>query len=240
MSREHWEKNALDWAGWATSPGFDSYWSYSPEFFKLVPAPGRRTLEIGCGEGRVSRDLAARGHRVTAVDSSRTLISMARDADRSIDYVLCDAAALPFADGAFDVAVLYNSLMDFDDMEAAVAEAGRILEAGGAMCVSVTHPFQDAGEFAGKTADSPFIVEGSYLEARRPVDDRIERGAHRMHFRGWAYPMESYSRALEASGLRIEALREPGAPDVDAEKNPGHARWRRIPLFLLWRAIKTG
>jgi hypothetical protein len=39
MSREHWEKNALDWAGWAATPGFDSYWSYSPEFFKLVPAP---------------------------------------------------------------------------------------------------------------------------------------------------------------------------------------------------------
>lgn len=124
MSGEHWEKNAANWAAWARKPDFDSYWKYAQTFFELVPPPGRRTLEVGCGEGRVSRDLAARGHHVFAVDTSPTLIRLAHDADASVAYVRCDAAALPFQDESFDLAVFYNSLMDFDDMDTSVARQG--------------------------------------------------------------------------------------------------------------------
>src|SRR5262245_24605603 len=59
-----WEDQAENWLAWARTPGHDAYWSYRDLFFRLLPAPGRRTLEVGCGEGRVARDLAARGHRV--------------------------------------------------------------------------------------------------------------------------------------------------------------------------------
>src|SRR5207237_4128820 len=120
MSREHWEKQASNWAAWARTPDFDAYWKYSPAFFELVPPPRGRTLEVGCGEGRVTRDLAKRGHRVVGVDATADLIRLARDADAANTYLRCDAAALPFADGSFDLAVFYNSLMDVDDMEAAL------------------------------------------------------------------------------------------------------------------------
>src|SRR4029077_3662614 len=136
--------------------------------FELLPSPGARTLEVGCGEGRVSRDLAARGYHVTAVDASPTLIRLARDADESIPYAQCDAAALPFHDATFDLIVFYNSLMDFDDMEASIAEAGRVLRAGGAFCASLTNPLPDAGKFASSSADAPSIIDGSYLGERRP------------------------------------------------------------------------
>src|SRR5262249_51410057 len=69
------ERQADTWVGWARTPGHDAYWSYRDAFFdEIVPPPGTRTLEIGCGEGRVSRDLAARGHHVTGIDLSPTLI----------------------------------------------------------------------------------------------------------------------------------------------------------------------
>lgn len=240
MAREHWEKNAADWAAWATTPDFDSYWSYSPSFFALVPPPGKRTLEVACGEGRVSRDLNARGHHVVAVDASPTLIRKARETDPSIDYVRCDAAALPFEDGAFDAVVFYNSLMDFDDMNACLDEGARVLARGGALCASITHPLQDAGAFAEMTADSPFVIEGSYLEERRAFEEVMEKNGLRMHFRGWAYPLETYSRALERNGLVIAALREPAAPESTITNNPAGARWQRIPVFLMWRAVKGG
>src|ERR1041385_619775 len=51
MTREHWEKQASNWATWARTPNFDAYWDYSPAFFDLVPAAKGRTLEVGCGEG---------------------------------------------------------------------------------------------------------------------------------------------------------------------------------------------
>src|SRR5262245_13024757 len=71
MLRDTWEHNAEAWIRWAREPGHDSYWRFHRDrFLELVPAPGRLTLDIGCGEGRLSRDLAALGHEVVGIDSS--------------------------------------------------------------------------------------------------------------------------------------------------------------------------
>lgn len=51
-------------------------------------------------------------------------------------------------------------------------------------------------------------------------------------------PVEAYSRALEAAGLLIEAIREVGAPDSVVAAAPGQRRWQRIPLSLHLRAVK--
>ena len=59
-----------------------------------------------------------------------------------------------------------------------------------------------------------------------------------MHFKGWAYPLESYFRAMEDAGLAVEALREPADDDPGPSMEPGGSRWRRIPVFLMWRAVK--
>ncbi len=158
-----WELEAENWVRWARTPG-DAYWDYAPIFFdEVVPAAGRRTLELGCGEGRVVRDLTTRGHRVVGLDSSPTLLGHAREADPSGRYVLADAARVPFADDAFDLVVAYNSLMDIEDMEAAVREAARVLETSGRLCVCVTHPVNDAGVFASREPDASFVIDGSYL-----------------------------------------------------------------------------
>jgi ubiquinone/menaquinone biosynthesis C-methylase UbiE len=111
-SESRWEQQAEQWLRWARTPGHDAYWSYSPSFFDtILPRPGRRTLEIGCGEGRVARDLARRGHTVVALDTSPTLVRSAKAADPAGRYVLADAASLPFHDASFDLVVAYNSLM---------------------------------------------------------------------------------------------------------------------------------
>src|SRR5437660_2770598 len=128
MPSQGWEHKTEAWLRWTRTPKHDQYWAMSPSFFEeIVPSTARATLEIGCGEGRVARDLAARGHHVTAVDASPSLVAHARDADLRSRYLVADAGALPFADGAFDVVVAYNSLMDVDDMPKAVSEAARVL-----------------------------------------------------------------------------------------------------------------
>jgi SAM-dependent methyltransferase len=222
-----WETRAAEWLGWARTPGVDAYWSYRDAFFDVVPAPDGRTLEVGCGEGRVTRDLAARGHAVTALDASRTLLAAAAELDPHGEYVLGAAEALPFADASFSLVVAYNVLMDVADMPAAVAEAARVLVPGGAFCACVTHPFAEAGTWAGDT----FAVDGGYLGAR-PFHMTVERGGLTMTFDGTMYALEEYTRALEAAGLAIEAIREPAPAREDGD----WARWHRIPMFLMWRA----
>src|SRR5213595_3457394 len=111
-SRRAWESEAENWISWARKPGHDDYWSYSPAFFRdVVPPPAGRTLEIGCGEGRVTRDLQRLGHSTFAIDTSRRLVRAARELDHRGRYILADAAGLPFDDGTFGLVVAYNSLM---------------------------------------------------------------------------------------------------------------------------------
>jgi SAM-dependent methyltransferase len=221
---EHWEREAERWSAWARKEDHDSYWSESgPPFFDLLPAPGRHALDLGCGEGRVARDLKARGYTVTGIDAAETMIRLAREADPGGEYLVSDAAALPFDDATFDLVVAFNSLMDIDDMPGAVAEASRVLEPGGHLCICITHPTRDAGTYETRER---FVIDGTpYLE-KRPFELKVERGGLGLHFKSWAYPLETYVGALEDAGLLVEALREP--PD------PG----RPFPNFLLLRAVK--
>jgi SAM-dependent methyltransferase len=232
-----WESEAHNWIAWARTPGHDSYWQFSPLFFDLLPRAGRLTIELGCGEGRVCRDLAARDHRVVGIDASPTLLHAARAAHEQGSYVLADAAALPFETAQFDLVVAYNSLMDIADMPGAVAEAARVLQPGGRLCICVTHPLADSGGFTERRADAPFVITGSYLERRR-LEVSLERAGLHMTLRGWALPLEGYARALEAAGLLIEALREPPIPREFLAADPDEGRWSRIPNFLFLRAVR--
>jgi hypothetical protein len=72
--RDAWEARAEDWVRWARSPALDNdFWDFHlPEFQRFVPAPGRLTVDVGCGEGRLGRVLAASGHRVVGFHASLT------------------------------------------------------------------------------------------------------------------------------------------------------------------------
>ena len=152
---------------------------------------------------------------------------------------MSDAAALPFLAESFDLVVFYNSLMDVDDMEESVREAARVLRAGGALCACVTHPVADAGRFESTAGDAPFIIEGRYLGERRWTDVVEEQDGLRMNFKGWAYSLEDYFGTLERAGMTIQAVREPTMDEAAIKQRPSRERWRRIPNFLMWRALKA-
>lgn len=228
-----YEPQAENWLQWARAPGHDAYWRYRSSFFDhIVPPPGHATLDLGCGEGRVTRDLSARNHHVIGVDRAATLVAAAKSADPEGSYLVADASDLPFPAAAFDQVVAYNSLMDIEDMSSAVREAGRVLRPGGTFSVSVTHPLNDVGRF---TDDSTFVIEHPYLE---PVhfEDTFERNGLTITFAGWNHPLQDYADAIEAAGLHITRLREP-APDGTEDS---YALWKRIPMFLQLRAVKPG
>jgi ubiquinone/menaquinone biosynthesis C-methylase UbiE len=228
-----WESIAENWLVFARAKD-DAYWAYRDHFFELLPDSGERTIEIGCGEGRVVRDLKERGHSVVGVDAAPTLVAAARALDTAGEYAVADAGALPFEDGSFDLAVAYNSLMDIDDMEGAVREAARVLRPGSRFCICVTHPVSDAGRFAHDEPGAAFHID--VYRGRRVFDEPITRHGVTVKFEGWCYPLEGYTRPLEDAGFMIEAIREPAVDRSDI--SPHGERRLRIPNFLLLRAVK--
>jgi SAM-dependent methyltransferase len=237
--RDAWDDQADAWAAWASTPGHDQFfWLHGlPNLLALVPAPGRCTIDLGCGEGRLARELATRGHAVVGVEGSPNLARRARAHEPPATVVNGDAARLPIADASADLVVASMSLQDVDDLSATVREVARVLQPGGRLCASVVHPINSAGQFADREPDSAFVITGSYLDAHRYVDD-IERNGLTMAFHSLHHSLEGYTRALEDAGLLLEALREPAAEDALVAGEPAAARWRRLPVFLLLRAVK--
>jgi SAM-dependent methyltransferase len=232
-----WEENAPAWIRWAREPGHDSYWRFHRDlFFELVPEPTGRTLDLGCGEGRLARDLASLGHDVVGVDGSPAMIAAAREAAPELEFHLADAASLPFDDGSFDLVIAFMSLQDIDDLSGAIREATRVLAPGGRLCLAIVHPVNSAGAFVERAADAPFVIEGSYLDESR-TDDTFERDGLAMRFVSRHVPLETYVEELAANGLLVERLREPKLPE-SGFNDPSGGRWRRIPLFLHLRAVK--
>lgn len=217
---------------WARRPGFDAYWYFRDAFFEsIVPPPGRLTLEIGCGEGRVARDLVERGHRVVALDSSRGLVGHATDRDASSQYLVAGGDRLPARDACVDLVVAYNVLQVVADMAATVRESARVLSAGGHLCVCVAHPVTDLGTWVGDD-ESTFAVRRRYFERAR-VHDTVERDGLRMTFRGWTYTLTDYALALESAGFCIETLREPRPASSNR-----YLKWNDLPQFMNIRASK--
>jgi len=229
-----WDAEAESWVAWARKPGHDSYWKFHRDIFReLLPPPAGRVLDVGCGEGRFPRDLKSWGYDASAVDVSPTLIAAAREADPVGEYVVADAAELPFPDGAFALVTAFMSLQDIDRYDEAIAEMTRVLVDGGFFCIAIVHPLASAGEFQGREADAPFVISGSYLESRRVGGTVYTRNGMSMTFHSQHRPLQAYFDSLGANKLKVDRLIE--VPDVTDV--PG-GRWRRVPNFLDLRAQK--
>ena len=96
----------------------------------LGDVTGTRVLDMATGTGRAALALAKRGARVTGVDASKEMLSVARtraaDAGLSIEFTEGDAHALAFPDRAFDSAVCLRMLMHVPDWRKALGELCRV------------------------------------------------------------------------------------------------------------------
>ncbi|MGN6796147.1 MAG: class I SAM-dependent methyltransferase [Streptosporangiaceae bacterium] len=196
--RTAWQEAADAWVRWARSPDLDDdFWQFHlPYFLDLLPPPGRLTVDVGCGEGRLGRILAAAGHQVIGCDAAFPLVEAAAEAARPGTTVVADAARLPIRDHSADLVTAFMCLHDFDDMTAAVAESARILSQDGQFAVALLHPVFTAG-LTGSYAD-----EHSYALT-------VDRAGQTMTYHGKHRPLTAYTTALAAAGLAIEIIREP-------------------------------
>ncbi len=233
---EHWEAEAESWiALTGADPLYDLL--NKPSFLELVPAPGRLTLDAGCGEGRMARELVALGHNVVGFDGSATLARAARAGQPRVPAGLADVARLPVATGVADLVVCFMVLMDVEDLDGVVRELARVLAPGGVLCAAILHPIMTSGLFDPSDPNQTFYM-GEYARPMRHLLT-VQR-VHGGQFSFWIEhrPIEHYSRAFEVAGLAITHLREPLPTDEVVETHPEFGRSRRVPQFLQIRAVR--
>jgi ubiquinone/menaquinone biosynthesis C-methylase UbiE len=111
---------------------------------------GLEVLDVGCGTGILSLELAARGHNVTGIDFAPEMLALAKDkaakAGASIRFQHADAENLPFGAASFDLVITRHVLWTLPHPEAAVSEWVRVLRPGGRLAVIDGHSLVKPGE----------------------------------------------------------------------------------------------
>jgi SAM-dependent methyltransferase len=204
-------------------------------FELLGPPADERVLDLACGHGRISRELARRGARVVGVDLSTALLdrARARDADEPlpISYVHGDAASRSLLDGeVFDAVVCSFGLSDIDDLDGAIATVARLLAPGGRFVFSLLHPcFAGGQDVSGSWPswgsyhdEGWWVADGALSSLRRQVGANHRR-------------LSTYLNTLRGHGLVIDWLAEPRPPEDWRERRLDVARF---PVFLVARAAR--
>lgn len=200
------------------APGGEFIWCpeglHEGDWHLLGDVRDRDVLEIGCGSAPCARWLTGQGARAVAMDLSRGMLEVGREAMRSsgeppTPFVQGDATALPFADASFDIAFSSFGAFPFvADSAAAMREAARILRPGGRLVFSVNHPmrwiFRDDPGPDGLEACFSYFDRSPYAES--DDDGRLTYVEHHR-------TLGDRIRELRAAGFVLDDLVEPEWPE---------------------------
>ena len=126
------------------SLGVDRSWRRRALKEILTPGKEQRILDIACGTGDFSLEIARRMHpgsSVTGLDLSEGMLAGMREIVAKAglsERIAClqgDSEAMPFGDGGFDVATIAFGIRNFEHREAALREILRVLRPGGRLVI---------------------------------------------------------------------------------------------------------
>ncbi len=235
-----WETHA-DWWIDGFTDGADI--EYEEQILPLAAtelAGAKSVLDVGCGDGQVSRLAVAIGaERVVGVDPTWNQVKVAQQRSGGAVYVRSGAAALPFPDRSFAAVVACLVFEHIRDVDAAIAEVARVLEPGGRFCFFLNHPLlqvPNSGWIDDQMLDPPeqYWRIGPYLIEDETIEE-VEKGVfipfiHR--------PLSRYINALADNGLMLERMVEPAPPPGFLAKASEYEAAASIPRLLYLRTRK--
>jgi SAM-dependent methyltransferase len=196
-------------------------------------------LDVGCGDGQISRLAAASGAMVAGVDLAWNQIRIARQRGGGPSYVRGSADQLPFRGAGFGAVVACLVFEHIDRVDDAMGEVARVLGDGGRFCLFLNHPLIQApgsGWIDDHTVDPPeeYWRLGPYLTETSTME-QVERG---VWIRFVHRPLSRYVNAASAVGLVVERMVEAAPPSGFLARAPEYAAAAAYPRLLYMRLVK--
>ena len=116
---------------------------------------GRRVLDLGCGTGYGTAELARNARAATGIDNAADAIAYATEHYPSARFSIMPATALTFPPAAFDLITAFELIEHLADWPAMVAEANRVLDPHGLFIVSTPNKLYYS-ETRGESGPNPF------------------------------------------------------------------------------------
>jgi len=196
--------------------------SYVERIWERYGRRPRRVLDLACGTGNVTIELARRGFEVAGVDYSAPMIEIARQKAPSIPFYVQDARALHLPARFDDAVCLFDSLnyiLEWEDLKKALEGVARHLEAGGTFVFDLNairaleeEMFTQAGH--GHDASVAYVWQSHYFPDSRlcRIDMQFlvheASGTRQFSETHWqrGYTLEEVREAIEAAGLEPLAV----------------------------------
>jgi len=235
--RDEWETHAGWWQREFTD-GADP--EYEEQILPLVDehlAGVRHLLDVGCGEGQVSRRVRALGAEVVGVDPTESQLAAAAERGGGVRYARAGAAGLPFPPLTFDAVVICLTLEHIDPFEPAIEEMARVLAPGGRFVCFLNHPLLQApgsGWIDDHILEEQYWRVGPYL----PDDQAMEEVAPGIRLPFMHRPLSRYINVMADCGLLVEHMDEPPPPPGFLAQAPEYAEAASIPRLLVLSARK--
>lgn len=210
--RRHWDIRSSDYNDFVVR-GFSNpreRRSWQDHFTSILGSEPMDILDVGCGPGIVSMQLADLGHRVTSVDLSDRMIDYARENARvnglDIDFRQADAMSLPFGESSFDAVVSDYMLWTVPDPEKVISEWYRVLKPGHILAYTDGDWFTDPRMTPFRCRVSSIFVR---LEKGRPKDAVEQEESE----------MDLWSACARRPADDIRMLEEAGFEDIRVIEN---------------------
>ena len=198
-------------------------------------------LDLGCGTGTLTEELAALGYDAIGVDNSPDMLWQAQrkrmESGRDITYICQEMTELDLY-GTIDAVVSaldsLNHLTDYGDFCAAIARAALFLHPDGVFVFDLNTPYKHQKILANNTFvydyDEAFcawqntLLEDSLVQMDLSIFVQTEEGLYdrlEESFGERAYSHEQVLKALEKAGLQLEAVYD---EDFVSEPKPDSQR----------------
>ena len=239
-SDDLWETHA-DWWIDGFTDGADP--EYEEQILPLAAAElagASRVLDVGCGDGQVSRLAKKLGAGlVVGIDPTWNQVRVAKERDGGAFFARSGAGALPFPDQSFDAVVACLVFEHIRDVDAAIAEVARVLAVGGTFSFFLNHPLlqtPNSGWIDDQVLDPPeqYWRIGPYLIE----DETIEEVEKDIFIPFIHRPLSRYVNALADNGLLLERMVEPAPPAGFLAKASEYEAAATIPRLLYLRTRK--